>query len=117
MLGGRWGMAEPTVGTRLGKVADYIFGRNTLLGLASLMLLIISGYATWHGMRDFIVGVSSSPANQGQTLPGGMSFSNDILVIVIVTALTFLMWLALRGAVCAPRSLRQRLITPPLYIF
>lgn len=40
------------------RVADYLFGRNTLIGTASLMLLVISGYATWHGMRDFIIGVS-----------------------------------------------------------
>ena len=45
------------------RTADYLFGRNALIGLASLMLLLISGYATWHGMRDFIVGVSASSAN------------------------------------------------------
>ena len=43
------------------RALDYIFGRNTLIGIASLMLLAISGYATWHGMRDFIIGVSSTP--------------------------------------------------------
>src|SRR5262249_48858697 len=96
---------------------DYLFGRNTLIGIASFMLLIISGYATWHGMRDFIVGVSSSPANQGQTLPGGMSISNDVLVISIVVALTFLMWLALRESFGAQRSSAQRLITFPVYVF
>jgi len=37
-----------------GRVADYLFGRNALIGIASFMLLILSGYATWHGMRDFI---------------------------------------------------------------
>ena len=47
-----------------GRVADYLLGRNTLIGVASFMLLIISGYATWHGMRDFIIGVSTSPASQ-----------------------------------------------------
>ena len=40
------------------RVSDYLLGRSTLIGIASLMLLFISGYATWHGMRDFIVGVS-----------------------------------------------------------
>ena len=40
---------------RWGRAADYLFGRNMLIGIASFMLLIISGYATWHGMRDFIV--------------------------------------------------------------
>ena len=52
--------------SRLGKFADYLLGRNTLIGLASLMLLVISGFATWHGMRDFIIGVSTSPAAQTQ---------------------------------------------------
>ena len=44
------------------RVGDYLLGRSTLIGIASLMLLFISGYATWHGMRDFIVGVSASSA-------------------------------------------------------
>ena len=68
---------------------DYIFGRNTLIGVASLMLLFLSGYATWHGMRDFIIGVSDTP-----TEAGSMSIPNDVLVIGVVVALTFLMWLA-----------------------
>src|SRR5689334_5605007 len=99
------------------RMADYLFGRNALIGLASLMLLLISGYATWHGMRDFIVGVSSSSARVGQELPGGLSFSNDFLVIAVVIALTFLMWLALRETFGAQRSVRERLITFPLYLF
>ncbi len=37
--------------TSWGRVVDYIFGRNTLIGFASFMLLVISGFATWHGMR------------------------------------------------------------------
>ena len=44
--------------------------------LASFLLLIISGYATWHGMRDFVVGVSS---NATTPATGGMSISNDVL--------------------------------------
>ena len=44
------------------RIADYLFGRNALIGMASFMLLLISGYATWHGMRDFIVGVASCTA-------------------------------------------------------
>ena len=32
-------MAEAASPTLLGRVVDYIFGRNTLIGLASLMLL------------------------------------------------------------------------------
>jgi hypothetical protein len=100
-----------------GRVADYLFGRNALIGIASLMLLILSGYATWHGMRDFIIGVSSAPRSQGQLLPGGMSISNDALVIAVVVALTFLMWLMLRETFGAKRHLRERLVTFPLYVF
>ena len=81
------------------------------------MLLAISGFATWHGMRDFVLGVSSSPGSQEQQLPGGLAFSNDILVIVVVATLTFLMWLALRETFGAQRRLTERLITLPLYLF
>src|SRR5436190_18995315 len=87
-------MRAPRLGW--GRVADYLFGRNALIGVAAFMLLISSGYATWHGMRDFIIGVSSTPTGQGQTLPGGMSCSSDALVIAVVVALTFRMWLILR---------------------
>lgn len=98
----------------VGRTIDYILGRNTLIGIASFMLLIISGYATWHGMRDFIVGVAqATPAPEA----GGMSISNDVLVIAVVVALTFLMWLMLRETFGAKRRLRERLITFPLYIF
>ena len=79
-----------------GRATDYLLGRNTLIGVASIMLLLISGFATWHGMRDFIIGVSTSPTGNSQELPGGLSFSNDFLVIIVVVALTFLMWLMLR---------------------
>jgi hypothetical protein len=110
-------MAEPAPPSLMGKVIDYILGRNTLIGLASFMLLLISGYATWHGMRDFIIGVSSTPTSQGQLLPGGLSLSNDFLVIAVVVALTFLMWLMLRESFGARRQLRERFITFPLYLF
>jgi hypothetical protein len=103
--------------SKWGRVADYLLGRNTLIGFASLMLLLIAGFATWHGMRDFIIGVSTSPAAQTQELPGGLSFSNDVLVIVVVVALTFLMWLALRETFGARRSLLERMVTFPLYLF
>ncbi len=102
--------AQPSL---MGKTVDYILGRNTLIGVASFMLLIISGYATWHGMRDFIVGVSSG----GGTPTAGMSISNDVLVVAVVVALTFLMWLTLRETFGAKRRLRERLITFPLYVF
>jgi hypothetical protein len=110
-------MAEPSSPSQIGKVIDYILGRNTLIGVASFMLLIIAGYATWHGMRDFIIGVTATPTSQGQSLPGGMTISNDVLVIAVVVALTFLMWLMLRETFGAKRHLRERLITFPLYVF
>jgi hypothetical protein len=96
------------------RAIDYIFGRNTLIGIASLMLLAISGYATWHGMRDFIIGVSSTPTTPE---PGSMSISNDVLVIGVVVALTFLMWLALRETFGAKRDFGDRVITFLLYAF
>jgi hypothetical protein len=98
------------------RMADYLFGRNALIGLASLMLLLISGYATWHGMRDFIVGVSTSSATSRETA-GGLSVSNDVLVGAVVIALSFLMWLALRETFGAQRRATERLITFPLYLF
>jgi hypothetical protein len=107
--------AKASYSSKLGRVVDYLLGRNTLIGVASFMLLIISGYATWHGMRDFIIGASSSSATQD--LPGGQSISSDVLVIAVVVALTFLMWLTLRETFGAGRSLRERLITFPLYVF
>lgn len=101
-----------------GRIADYLFGRNSLIGIASLMLLVISGYATWSGMADFIIGVSTSPAAaHGREIVGGLSVSNEILVIAVVVALTFLMWLALRETFGYKRSLGERLITFPLYLF
>lgn len=96
------------------RTVDYIFGRNTLIGVASIMLLVISGYATWHGMRDFIVGVSTT-ANKSSG--EGFSISNDILVVGVVVSLTFLMWLMLRESFGVKRSVKERLITFPLYVF
>ena len=46
-----------------------------------------------------------------------MSISNDVLVIAVVVALTFLMWLMLRETFGAKRHLRERLVTFPLYVF
>src|SRR5262245_26799893 len=34
--------------SRWQRVGEYLLGRSTLIGIASLMLLLISGYATWH---------------------------------------------------------------------
>lgn len=101
----------------IGRIIDYFFGRNSLIGLASLMLLAISGYATWSGMNDFIIGVQSTGAPEGRELPGGLSVSYEVLVISVVVALTFLMWLALRETFGAQRSIGDRLITFPLYLF
>lgn len=80
--------ATETLQSKIARWAKYMFGRDTMIGVASLMLLVISGYATWHGMRDFIVGVSAS---SGKSASEGFSVSNDILVVGIVVALTFLM--------------------------
>jgi len=107
-------MPEAAQPSLTGRAIDYILGRNTLIGAASFMLLIISGYATWHGMRDFIVGVSAIPS---APVAGGMSISNDALVVAVVVALTFLMWLTLRESFGAKRRLRERLVTFPLYVF
>lgn len=93
---------------------DYILGRNTLIGIASLALLIISGYATWHGMRDFIIGVSATPT-QPSTAP--LTISTDVLVIMVVATLTFLMWLMLRETFGGWREFRNRVITFILYVF
>lgn len=101
----------------ISRIVDYFFGRNSLIGLASLMLLAISGYATWSGMNDFIIGVQSTGAPEGRELPGGLSVSYEALVIAVVVALTFLMWLALRETFGAQRAIGDRLITFPLYLF
>jgi len=106
-------MAEKIGPGTIGRTIDYILGRNTLIGFASIMLLFIAGYATWHGMRDFIVGVSANPTQPSD----GMSISNDLLVILVVVALTFLMWLCLRETFAAHRKFRDRIITFALYAF
>ena len=103
--------ASSTVRTRR-RTLDYILGRNMMIGVASLMLLFLSGYATWHGMRDFIIGVSDTPTDAGS-----MSIPNDVLVIGVVVALTFLMWLALRETFGAGRDFSDRVIMFVLYVF
>src|SRR5262249_28510342 len=109
-------MAETTSMTVWARITDYLFGRSTLIGIASMMLLMISGYATWSGMHDFIIGVSTQ-TRQAREMPGGFSVTNDAFVIAIVAVLTFLMWLALRETFGRHRHLRERLITLPLYLF
>jgi hypothetical protein len=109
--------ARTTSLSGVARVADYLFGRNTLIGIATLMLLAISGYATWSGMHDFIIGVSSAPETQPRDMPGGFSLNRDAFVIAIVATLTFLMWLALRETFGAQRRITERLVTFPLYVF
>lgn len=97
--------------------SSFLFGRNTLIGIASLMLLAISGYATWIGMSDFIIGVQSDAGNQARDIVGGLSVTNEMLIVVVVIALTLLMYLALRETVAIGSYFSQRLITLPLYLF
>ena len=103
--------------TAWGRVVDYLFGRNALIGVASLMLLVISGYATWIGMSDFIIGVQATDAVDQSREIVGLSITNEILIAVVVITLTFLMWLALRETFGAQRRISERLITFPLYVF
>ncbi|MEQ1695212.1 MAG: hypothetical protein ABL901_05150 [Hyphomicrobiaceae bacterium] len=111
-------MAERTqYAVSWGKTIDYLFGRNALIAIASAMLLCISGFATWSGMNDFIIGASATGASKGREIAGGVSISHHSLVIAITIALTFLMWLALREAIGAQRRLIERIVTWPLYIF
>jgi hypothetical protein len=103
--------------TAWARVIDYLFGRNALIGIASLMLLIISGYATWVGMSDFIIGVQAEDAPDRARDIGALSVTNEVLIAVVVITLTFLMWLALRETFGAQRTWRERLVTLPLYLF
>jgi hypothetical protein len=99
-----------------GRFIDYLFGRNSLIGIASMMLLIIAGYATWSGMNDFIVGVAATTGQTGKNV-GGVEVTADFLVVAVCIALTFLMWLALRETFGAQRRWTERMVTAPLYIF
>ncbi len=107
--------ARPAALATWSRAFDYLFGRNALIALTSMMLLLISGYATWSGMNDFIIGAAS--AAKGRDLPGGFSVSHTNLVIAVTVALTFLMWIALRESIGPQRRLIERLVTIPLYIF
>jgi len=96
---------------------DYLFGRDALIGVASLMLLVISGYATWSGMSDFIIGVSSAGVG-GREIIGGYSVTNEALVVAIVATLTLLMWMCLRETFRpGSRLIPKGLITFILYAF
>jgi hypothetical protein len=100
----------------LASATDYLLGRNTLIGIASMMLLIISGYATWSGMHDFIIGTSSSSHETTRNV-FGIAITEEFFVAVIVITLTFLMWLSLRESLGAQRRWTDRLVTFPLYVF
>jgi hypothetical protein len=101
---------------RAGEIRRYVFGRNVIIGAASLMLVVISGFATWSGMTDFIVG-SSGRGDEAVKTIGGLPVTNDAVVVAIVIALTLLMWIALRETFGVERPLRERLIMFPLYLF
>ena len=62
-------------------------------------------------------GISSSAYPSSTDASSGLSISNDLLVVLVVAALTFLMWLALRETFGSHRRLTERLITIPLYLF
>ncbi|MGD1870192.1 MAG: hypothetical protein ACFB0F_11930 [Neomegalonema sp.] len=91
---------------------DYILGRNFAIGLASMMLLAISGFATWRGMPDFIAGIQDNAASVRDPLSG----STAALALAIVVVLTFLMWIALRETV-KPQRTGNLILTTPLYVF
>jgi len=101
----------------LGTGLAVLFGDSVLIAIVSVALLMISGYATWSGMHDFIIGVSTQ-ARSAREIPGGFSVTNDSFVIAIVAVLTFLMWLTLRESFRRGALLsRQRLVSYPLYLF
>ncbi|MEL6978928.1 MAG: hypothetical protein AAGM38_09645 [Pseudomonadota bacterium] len=99
------------------RAQNYIFGRNALIGAAAMMLLVISGVATYVGMSDFIIGVQGGSAQAADRTVGGLSLPTEVFIILVVAALTFLMWLALRETFRPGASIGARLLTLPLYIF
>ena len=96
------------------RVNDYLLGRSTLIGIASLYAPVhlrlrhLARHAGFHRRRLRL----TRPIP-----PTGLSISNDLLVLLVVAALTFLMWLALRETFGSHRRLTERLITIPLYLF
>jgi len=92
--------------SRLGELFD-----ASAIGIVTLMLLGASFFATWRGMRDFIIGndLATGLASQG-------------LVVAIVLALTLAMYVTLRELI-APYYLNglwpaiwKRLVALPLYL-
>ncbi|MCI4662520.1 MAG: hypothetical protein MRY63_11955 [Neomegalonema sp.] len=105
---GRRGRGADSVWSRWG---DWLLGRNMIIGVASLILLAISGFATLSGMLDFIIGIQSGPG-AGDAVAG----AKGALVIAIVIVLTLLMWIALRETI-KPLRWTNRFLTLPLYLF
>lgn len=100
-------------GLRVGPIAavtDWALGRHTAIGLASLVLLALSGFATYRGMSDFITG-----SQTGVVVSGGIAVEGMVLAIVV--ALTLLMWIALRETVRRQTRPWRYLATAPLYAF
>lgn len=83
---------------RLGELFD-----ASALGLATLMLLFASFYATWRGMQDFVASRASA---------GGVTTTG--LVVLVVLTLTLAMYVALREMVNPVRR-RNIFIAFPLY--
>ncbi|MEM8635710.1 MAG: hypothetical protein AAGF33_12100 [Pseudomonadota bacterium] len=91
---------------RLGELFD-----ASALGVVTLLLLGASFFATWRGMRDFII---------GNDLAGGLP--SQALVVAIVLALTLAMYVTLREMI-APYHLNgiwpaiwKRAVAFPLYL-
>lgn len=112
-------MSESTnrIRNATGGFVGELFGQGAVIGTASIMLLALSGFATWSGMSDFILGVSQTPGLSTRDVPGGLSVSNELIVIAVVVALTFLMWIALRETFRRKEPWSKRMVTLPLYIF
>ena len=102
----------PTSGARA--AFDWLLGRNLAIGVASMILLALSGFATYRGMSDFIIGSQLSAGGAAALATGEVTA--EALVIAIVAALTLLMWIALRETV-KPQRFWQFFVTLPLYLF
>jgi hypothetical protein len=116
MMADKKAKVQAAGGSTVSRTIDYLFGSNALIAMASIMLLVISGFATWSGMNDFIIGTSQSPT-KGTQVTEGFSVSHHSLVIFITVALTFLMWLSLRESIRPGRTFVERMVTWPLYLF
>ncbi|MEL7129022.1 MAG: hypothetical protein AAGK23_05705 [Pseudomonadota bacterium] len=97
---------RPSPVSRLAELFD-----ASALGLLTLLLVSLSFFATWRGMRDFVIGndLAAGLASQG-------------LVIAIVLTLTLAMYVALREVISPSyvpnwwASVWKRLVALPLYL-